>query len=152
MAKVTVLFGNDPQGDFPLTKPEMSVGRSRDCDILVDNLGVSRHHCSFVQDGENWKIVDRGSNNGTFLNGEQVTEQQLKHHDRVILGKFSLLYDAYAAADGTGAAADAPAAAGGGGGMGSEMTMFMDPDAIQKCRIKWPVALVTAELVPSAWS
>lgn len=130
MAKVTLLFGNDPQGEFPLAKSEVTVGRSRDCDILVDNLGVSRHHCSFVQDGESWKIVDGGSNNGTFVNGTQVTEHNLQHNDRVVLGKFSLLYDAYSSADDV---ADSDAGKGGGGGaMGSEMTMFMDPDAIQK--------------------
>ena len=67
MAKITVLFGTDPQSERTLDKPELRVGRAMDCDIVVDNLGVSRHHCSVVQDGDNWVLVDKGSNNGTFI-------------------------------------------------------------------------------------
>lgn len=129
MAKVTLLFGNDPQGDFPLNKAEHTIGRARDCDILVDNLGVSRHHCSIVQDGSNWKLVDQGSNNGTFLNGEKVNTQVLANGDRIILGKYSLVFDAHGEAD---APAPDDGGGGGGGGMGGEMTMFVDPDAIKK--------------------
>ncbi|MDA3961591.1 MAG: FHA domain-containing protein [Planctomycetota bacterium] len=130
MAKVTVLFGNDPQGEFPLEKAEHTIGRARDCDILVDNLGVSRHHCSIVQDGDGWAIVDKGSNNGTFLNGAQVKTQTLKHEDRIVLGKYSLVFDAYGFAD---KGADKRGATGG---MGSEMTMFVDPEAIKQMQEK----------------
>jgi pSer/pThr/pTyr-binding forkhead associated (FHA) protein len=125
MAKVTLFFGNDSQGEFGLSRDEHKIGRARDCDILVDNLGVSRHHCSICKAGTGWKLVDKGSNNGTFLNGEKVNERELKDQDRIILGKFSLVYDAHGAAA-------APAAKAGGGGMGGEMTMFVDPDAIKK--------------------
>jgi len=131
MAKVTVLFGNDPQGEYTLELAEHTIGRARDCNILVDNLGVSRHHCSIVQDGDDWKIVDKGSNNGTFLNGAQVDEQVLKHDDRIVLGKYSLVFDAYGYADQ--ASADNK---GGGGAMGSEMTMFVDPEAIKQMQDK----------------
>lgn len=128
MAKVTLLFGNDPQGEFPLNKDEHTIGRARDCDILVDNLGVSRHHCSIVREGANdWKLVDQGSNNGTFLNGDKVGTQVLANGDKIILGKFSLIYDAHGEA-----AEVADEAGGGGGGMGGEMTMFVDPEAIRK--------------------
>jgi pSer/pThr/pTyr-binding forkhead associated (FHA) protein len=131
MAKVTVLFGNDPQAEYTLEQPEYTIGRARDCHILVDNLGVSRHHCSIVQDGDGWAIVDKGSNNGTFLNGAQVDTQTLKHDDRIVLGKYSLVFDAYGFAN---KAAEAKKAAGGG--MGSEMTMIVDPEAIKQMQDK----------------
>lgn len=132
MAKVTLMFGTDPQGEFNLEKEEYRIGRARDSDIPIDNLGVSRHHCSIVKAGEGWKVVDKGSNNGTFINGAQVHEQVLKHEDRIILGKYSLVFDAFGyAASG----ASSQAEAGGSkkpAGMGAEMTMFMDPEAIAK--------------------
>ncbi|MFW5859264.1 MAG: FHA domain-containing protein [Planctomycetota bacterium] len=131
MAKVTLLFGNDLQGEYNLDKPELTVGRSRDCDIHVDNLGVSRHHCSLIQADGGWKIVDKGSNNGTFVDGERVDERLLKDQDRVVLGKFSLVYDAHGQA--TEQATQGSSAAGA---MGSEMTMFVDPEAIKQMQQK----------------
>jgi len=128
MAKVTLLFGSDPQGEFSLNRDELRIGRARDCDIVVDNLGVSRHHCSIVRgDGHEWRLVDQGSNNGTFLNGEKVHESHLANGDRIVLGKFSLVYDAH------GEAVSDPGQDGGSAaGMGGEMTMFVDPEAIKK--------------------
>lgn len=133
MAKVKLMFGRDLQGEFNLDKPEMSVGRSRECDILVDNLGVSRHHCSFVRKDDKWAVVDKGSNNGTFMNGERVTEKILANGDQVVLGKFTLVYDEFGVAEGAGHGSGAKKAAGG---LGSEMTMFVDPQAIKQMQDK----------------
>lgn len=126
MAKITVMFGSDPQGEFTLDRDEMKVGRATDCEIVVDNLGVSRHHCSVVRDGEGWAVVDKGSNNGTFVNGGRVTKYTLKHGERVVMGKHSLIYDAHGTAQTV--EADKKKAAG----MGGEMTMFVDQKALAK--------------------
>lgn len=125
MAKITVMFGADPQGDFSLDKDEMRVGRATDCEIVVDNLGVSRHHCSIVKDGEGWAVVDKGSNNGTFVGGQRVTKHPLKNGDRVVMGKHSLMYDAHGFADPNDKQKTAA-------GMGGEMTMFVDQSALAK--------------------
>ncbi|MBA3846980.1 MAG: FHA domain-containing protein [Planctomycetes bacterium] len=128
MAKVTVLFGNDPQSERTLDKAELRIGRAMDCDIVVDNLGVSRHHCSIVQDGENWALVDKGSNNGTFINGQKVDRHPFKHLDRVVLGKHSLVFDAYGYASDKSELEKKAA----GGAMGGEMTMFVDQAQLAK--------------------
>jgi pSer/pThr/pTyr-binding forkhead associated (FHA) protein len=125
MAKITVMFGADPQGDFTLDRDEMRVGRATDCEIVVDNLGVSRHHCSIVKDGDGWAVVDKGSNNGTFVGGQRITKHPLKHGDRVVMGKHSLLYDAHGVADPSDKKKTAV-------GMGGEMTMFVDQSALAK--------------------
>ena len=133
MAKLTLLFGNDPQGEYALSQPEYTIGRSHECDIVVDNLGVSRHHASVVADGDKWKVVDQGSNNGTFINDRQVSQHILEHQDRIVLGKFSLVFDAYGEASSpANSESSGSAKAGGGASMGSEMTMFVDPDQIKK--------------------
>jgi pSer/pThr/pTyr-binding forkhead associated (FHA) protein len=125
MAKVIVMFGGESQGEFPLNKDELSVGRATTCDIVVDNLGISRHHCSLVRDGDGWAVADKGSNNGTYVNGQRVTTQRLKHQDRVVMGKHSLVFDAY----GTAAPTDSKKKTAG---MGGEMTMFVDQQALAK--------------------
>ena len=41
-------------------------------DILEDKLTVSRKHAKFVQKGNQWYVVDLGSTNKTYLNGEEI--------------------------------------------------------------------------------
>lgn len=125
MAKITVMFGSDPQSEHTLEKPEHRIGRAMDCDIVVDNLGVSRHHCSVKQDGSNWVVEDAGSNNGTFVGGQKVTRHTLKTGERIVLGKHSLVFDAVGTAV-MAVGKKGPAA------MGGEMTMFVDQAALAK--------------------
>lgn len=129
MAKLTVMFGADPQSEHSLDKDQMKVGRAMDCDIVVDNLGVSRHHCTIVKDGEGWAVVDGGSNNGTYVGGTKIQRHVLKHGERIVLGKHSLVYDQHGYASG---AATASAKKAGPGGMGGEMTMFVDQAQLAK--------------------
>lgn len=96
MAKVQVFFGGSLQSEFPLeSQEEYSVGRAPDCDIVIDNLAVSRRHCVFKSVHEQWMIEDNQSANGTFVNGQRISAQALKHQDRVVVGKHTLLFDDY---------------------------------------------------------
>lgn len=126
MAKITVMFGNDVQSEHTLEKDEHKVGRAVDCDIVVDNLGVSRHHCSIVKEGSGWVVVDGGSNNGTFVNGSKIDRHTLRLNDRVVLGKHSLVFDPAGTADPNAGSKKAGAA------MGGEMTMFVDQAQLAK--------------------
>jgi pSer/pThr/pTyr-binding forkhead associated (FHA) protein len=128
MAKLTVMFGADPQSEHSLDKDQMKVGRAMDCDIVVDNLGVSRHHCTIVKDGEGWAVVDGGSNNGTYVGGSKIQKHTLRHGDRIVLGKHSLVYDQHGYAGNAGAASSKK----GPGAMGGEMTMFVDQAQLAK--------------------
>jgi hypothetical protein len=63
------------------------VGRNRQCDIFLVDPSVSRNHALFdVHDGR-LTIVDEGSSNGTFVNGERVGRRALQPGDVVALGK-----------------------------------------------------------------
>jgi hypothetical protein len=53
---------------WPLTKDEHVVGRGGDCDILINDKTVSRHHARIKRDGERWLLIDE-SKNGTHVNG-----------------------------------------------------------------------------------
>lgn len=126
MAKVTVMFGSSTEAEHNLDKPEMRVGRAMDCDIVVDNLGVSRHHCTIIKEGNGFAVLDAGSNNGTFVGGQKITKHTLKAGDRIILGKHSLVFDPNGSASNSGSRKKAA------GGMGGEMTMFVDQAALAK--------------------
>jgi pSer/pThr/pTyr-binding forkhead associated (FHA) protein len=128
MAKISVMFGSNIESEHTLVKDEIKIGRAMDCEIVVDNLGVSRHHCTIVKENDNWVVVDGGSNNGTFVGGQKIKRHTLKHADRVVLGKHSLLFDQHGTAEGAaeGGKKKGPA------GMGGEMTMFVDQAALAK--------------------
>lgn len=96
MSKIQVFFGGTLQSEFSLeSREEYSVGRAPDCDIVIDNLAVSRRHCLFKNVHQQWLIEDNQSANGTFLNGQRVSSQPLKHQDRIVVGKHTLLFDDY---------------------------------------------------------
>lgn len=66
------------------------VGRDPDSDILIDNVGVSRHHATIIRDGTTFVVRDEGSANGLHVNGQRVTAHSLRDGDTVQIGKFSL--------------------------------------------------------------
>ncbi len=125
MAKIIVMFGSNVEAEYTLEKAESKIGRSMDCDIVVDNLGVSRHHCSIVKDGDGWALVDGGSNNGTFINGQKINRHVLKTNDKIVLGKHSLVFDGAGFANANGGKSKKAS-------MGGEMTMFVDQAALAK--------------------
>ncbi|TQF02927.1 FHA domain-containing protein [Kitasatospora acidiphila] len=66
------------------------IGRALDNDIVVSDLQVSRHHAELRQltDGR-YEIVDLGSHNGIYVNGQQVQRQLLGPQDRLTVGHSS---------------------------------------------------------------
>ncbi|MFF4740328.1 FHA domain-containing protein [Streptomyces sp. NPDC001262] len=65
----------------------MRIGRALDNELVVSDLQVSRHHAEFraTSDGR-FEIVDLGSHNGTFVNGQPVSRQIIGPHDTVGVG------------------------------------------------------------------
>lgn len=64
-----------------------TIGRSRDCDVVVGDPNVSRHHAEVRAGAGGWMVLDRGSTNGTKLNGELITMPEPLHPgDRIEIG------------------------------------------------------------------
>lgn len=71
-----------------------TLGRSRSCDIVVDDANVSRRHAEVRPRGGSWTIADLGSTNGVTVNGVRVERPQtLKPGDRVELGTTVLTFE-----------------------------------------------------------
>jgi hypothetical protein len=62
------------------------IGRSRDCDLVIDDPNISRHHAELRGDGESWLIVDLQSTNGIKVNRRRVDQARLRTGDRITLG------------------------------------------------------------------
>lgn len=68
----------------------ITLGRTKACDICVDELSVSRRHCTLQTREDGCEVVDLQSANGTFVNDGRVTSALLKPGDRLRLGSIVL--------------------------------------------------------------
>jgi len=76
---------------------ELTIGRAEDNDLTVEKPTVSRHHALVTEEGDRWFVEDRGSFNGTYLNGSRLqpgVKVPLRHGDRVGLGAESVVFSA----------------------------------------------------------
>jgi pSer/pThr/pTyr-binding forkhead associated (FHA) protein len=64
----------------------LTIGRHSENDIVVKDRSASRHHAFFERKGENLIVHDKGSKNGTFVNGKKVQSAQVYHGDLVKVG------------------------------------------------------------------
>ena len=101
------------------------IGRSEDCEITIDNLGVSRYHSEVVAKDGIFVLRDLRSNNGTYVNGRRVDAYNLNTGDEISIGKFTLTFSATGAA----AAPATPEVQKGEDDFGG-MTMQMDQAAL----------------------
>jgi len=78
--------------EFPL-EGWVTIGRSPVSDIVLDDSYVSSTHARVVPRGQLWYIEDLGSTNGTFVDGREVQEAQLKLDTHVRIGATTFLYE-----------------------------------------------------------
>jgi len=75
-------------------KKRISIGRTNDNDIVLENRGVSRKHALIEFNDKAAVIIDNESLNGTFVNNRKVAEEVLREQDVITIGKYSLVYQA----------------------------------------------------------
>ena len=67
--------------------PDMTIGRSRECDIFLEDLTVSRLHATIKEcDHAEYEIVDNHSATGTFVNGRPIKHHKLQDGDMIQIG------------------------------------------------------------------
>ncbi len=69
------------------------IGRSRRCDIVIDDPNVSRQHAEVRRQEDGYVVRDLGSTNGLRLNRRDVKQATLTHGDRIELGTTELLFE-----------------------------------------------------------
>jgi pSer/pThr/pTyr-binding forkhead associated (FHA) protein len=75
-----------------ITKPSVVIGRSREADIRVSDVNVSRRHAELRQDGTAYLIVDLGSTNGLEVNGKRTDRAKVRDGDRITIGSTELVF------------------------------------------------------------
>ncbi|HET6346221.1 MAG TPA: FHA domain-containing protein, partial [Myxococcota bacterium] len=81
------ISGKYQGGEFPLPEDgELLIGRAADLDMVLVEDMVSRKHAKLVAQAGAVTLIDLGSTNGTFVNGEKIRRAELKRNDRVLIG------------------------------------------------------------------
>jgi Protein of unknown function (DUF3662)/FHA domain len=75
-----------PPVQFDLGGPLISIGRASDNDVIVDDPSVSRHHCQLKLQHGAYGLADLGSSNGSWVNGQPVSEIALGPGDVIRIG------------------------------------------------------------------
>jgi hypothetical protein len=91
-ALLVVKRGPNAGSRFLLDKDVTTAGRHPESDIFLDDVTVSRRHAEFHRSGDQFRVRDVGSLNGTYLNRERIEEAALSGGDEVQIGKFRLVY------------------------------------------------------------
>jgi pSer/pThr/pTyr-binding forkhead associated (FHA) protein len=78
---------------------QMTIGRGRDNDLVLDDGKVSRHHARLMPRHGTLVFTDLGSTNGSWVNGTRVAEVALGEGDRIELGETVLVVESVAGSD-----------------------------------------------------
>ena len=110
MAKLVILTQGLPVTGraHELNVDRTTIGRVEDNMFQIAEQSISSHHCEVLLRGNDVVIKDLNSTNGTFINGEQITENVLKPGQTLRLGNVELKLDAPGAAPGSGPASAQP--------------------------------------------
>jgi two-component system, cell cycle response regulator len=90
-AYLIVLAGNSVGEMYKIAKTETVIGRGSQADIHVVDDGISRRHAMIVHKGSEVCVRDLGSTNGTYCNGEKVSEMTLSDGDKIQVGSTTIL-------------------------------------------------------------
>jgi pSer/pThr/pTyr-binding forkhead associated (FHA) protein len=91
-AMVFIHRGAQKGSRFLVTADGVTIGRSPESSIFLDDVTVSRKHASIKKAGTHFTFKDSGSLNGSYVNNESVTEKVLTSGDEIQIGKFHLLF------------------------------------------------------------
>ncbi|HLY31967.1 MAG TPA: FHA domain-containing protein, partial [Ktedonobacterales bacterium] len=85
--------GKEPGHVDELRNERTTIGRSRESDIFLEDLAVSRTHAIITREASGRYILrDNNSANGVFVNGERITEHLLEEGDEIQIGQTMLAF------------------------------------------------------------
>ena len=114
MAKLVILSAGMTGRKHELTADKTTVGRVEDNTFAITDPSVSSHHCEILLKGSDVVIRDLNSTNGSYINGEKISEATLKPGQILRLGQIELRLET-----------DAPASAAAASKKTTDATMVM---------------------------
>ncbi len=92
-ATLVIRSGGGRSGEaFNVGGDRMTIGRSPDAEIFLDDVTVSRNHALLVRRRDGLYIDDLGSLNGTYVNRRRIESHRLRDGDELQVGKYKLTY------------------------------------------------------------
>jgi diguanylate cyclase (GGDEF)-like protein len=76
-----------------LENKECTIGRSKECDFVIDGKDVSRTHARIYSKNRKFYIEDLGSTNGTLVNSKKIGTVLLQHGDEIKIGSCTIIFD-----------------------------------------------------------
>lgn len=92
-ARIICIKGDKRGEEYLLTRGEITIGRSNQNNVVLDDQRVSRFQAKItVNDDGSCIITDLGSINGTFIRGKRITEARLKMGDEIGIGETVFIF------------------------------------------------------------
>jgi len=92
MPNIHVVSNDGRVYDYPITKAKITIGRSKDSDIVLADTTVSRNHAHIEKSKQGYVLTDLGSFNGTKVNGKLIQTAVLRHEDQIEIGQTKFTY------------------------------------------------------------
>src|ERR1700752_1381769 len=92
MPQLQIFLSQDNRINFDLGEEKVSIGRLADNNLQIDDLSVSSHHANISFAAGQYHLHDPGSTNGTYVNGEQITDAILRNGDELRFGSVEGLF------------------------------------------------------------
>ena len=92
MPSLYVITADGQISSFPILKQKITIGRSKNNDLVLHDDTVSRHHAEILETKKGYFVGDLGSYNKTTVNGKSVESAFLKHGDKIQLGLTKLSF------------------------------------------------------------
>jgi len=92
-AALVIRSGGGRAGEsFSVDQERISIGRTPDAAVFLDDVTVSRNHALLVHRQDGYYIDDLGSLNGTYVNRRRIESHRLSDGDEIQIGKYKLSY------------------------------------------------------------
>jgi pSer/pThr/pTyr-binding forkhead associated (FHA) protein len=94
LGKLVLAEAFKPRKNILIDKNPFVIGRTADCDLMLDRAGISKRHAQITTDGDQFFVEDLGSKNGTFLNGDRLQARcELHPADLLSLSGVDLIFE-----------------------------------------------------------
>jgi len=92
-ATLAIRSGGGRAGEvFPVASERVTIGRSPEAEVFLDDVTVSRNHALLVRRRDGLYVDDLGSLNGTYVNRHRIDSHRLADGDELQVGKYRLTY------------------------------------------------------------
>ena len=90
--KLVIIYGDQAGREYRLGPKRVLIGRTDQCDIIINDSSVSRKHASIESKDGRFLMQDLKSTNGTLVNGKSIDVHVLNHGDKIRIGRTVLQF------------------------------------------------------------